>query len=462
MPVNSFDNYPMSWKPIIDKNAKPLYLTLAIQLEKAILDGTLVPGTKLPPQRELADFLDINLSTISKAFKVCELKGLLSATIGRGTFVSFSALSNPYLLTEQKQKNIIEMGATFPNFNSYEPLKSQLVAIANESTYTKLFGYSRLNDMVWQKDAAVKLIQKCGYQTSINHILFSNGGQNAITSILLGLCQHGDKIGTDPHTYPGIKTAASMLGIQLIPIHQKDNEMDAEALIDFCKNEKLKGIYVIPDYQNPTTHQMSLNQRKNLAQVARQYDIIIIEDATYHLLCKNPLPPIATFAPNHTIYIHSLSKIIAPGLRLAYLAVPEQFKQRLNSALYNMNISVSPLLTELASRIILSNQINTIIESHQNQTIKRNNLVNQYLSKYDCLGDSTCIFRWLKLPPHISGTEFESLAFRQRVQVYSAERFVVGNTPPENAIRFSVCTPTSFEELEAGLKILQKLLKSLD
>ena len=86
MPFNSFDNYPMSWKPAIDRNKKSLYLQLADKLEKDIVNGPLLPGTKLPPQRELADYLDINVSTVSKAFRVCELKGLLSSTIGRGTF----------------------------------------------------------------------------------------------------------------------------------------------------------------------------------------------------------------------------------------------------------------------------------------------------------------------------------------------------------------------------------------
>jgi DNA-binding GntR family transcriptional regulator len=69
-------------------------------LEQDILSGVLLPRTKLPPQRELADYLDLNLSTISKAFKVCELKGLLSTFVGSGTFVSYDTLSNAYLLED--------------------------------------------------------------------------------------------------------------------------------------------------------------------------------------------------------------------------------------------------------------------------------------------------------------------------------------------------------------------------
>lgn len=163
MPVNSFENYPMTWKPAIDRSVKPLYLSLANQLEQDIIKGSILPGTKLPPHRELADFLDINVSTVSKALKVCELKGLLSATVGSGTFVSFDALTNAYLLTDGKPKNLIEMGATIPEPFSYEPLMLQLKNIVNEHDFVKWFSYSRPGDVLWQKDAAVKLMYKGGY-----------------------------------------------------------------------------------------------------------------------------------------------------------------------------------------------------------------------------------------------------------------------------------------------------------
>ena len=88
MPVNSFENYPMSWKPDLSNTKPPLYLALARQLEDDIKAGALKPGTKLPPQRELADYLDINLSTVSRAFKICEQKGLLSASVGNGTYIA--------------------------------------------------------------------------------------------------------------------------------------------------------------------------------------------------------------------------------------------------------------------------------------------------------------------------------------------------------------------------------------
>lgn len=114
MPVNSFDSYPMSWKPDLSKTTGAKYLALAELLESDIKSGKLKAGTKLPPQRELADFLDLNLSTISKAYKLCEQRGLLSASVGNGTYVSSDATAEHALLCGKEDSHIIEMGAIVP------------------------------------------------------------------------------------------------------------------------------------------------------------------------------------------------------------------------------------------------------------------------------------------------------------------------------------------------------------
>ncbi|MFB5284898.1 PLP-dependent aminotransferase family protein [Peribacillus sp. Hz7] len=461
MPINSFENYPMSWKPSIDKTKKPIYQTIAGQLEQDILNGVLLPGTKLPPQRELADYLDLNLSTISKAFKVCELKGLLSAAVGSGTFVSYDALSNAYLLEDSKPKHLIEMGATLPDNASYEPLLLQLKSMLQETDYEKWFGYGRTGESLWQKDAAIKLIRRGGFETTVDHILFANGGQNAIAATLASLCKPGDRIGVDDHTYPGLKTVAAMLSVQIVPIKSENYEMSPTSFEYACKNENIKGIYLIPDYHNPTASFMSVENRKRIAAIAKKYNQFIIEDGSYHLLNQKPLLAVASFAPEQVIYIASLSKSLAPGLRLAYVAVPSQFKEPISKALYNLNITVSPLLAELTARTIVSNQFEVLIEGHREQTIRRNQIVNRYFADYTCLGVETGIFRWLLLPGEITGAEFEKLAAGQGVQVYAAERFVVGNSCPERAVRVSVCAPKTLEELEQGLITLKRLLNDL-
>ncbi len=386
---------------------------------------------------------------------------MLSASVGKGTFISYDALSNAYLLEDTKPQHLIEMGATVPDDASYEPLHAELKSMLEEPDYDKWFGYGRAGENLWQKDAAVKLMRRGGFETTVDHILFASGGQNAIAASLASLCQSGDRIGVDPHTYPGLKTVAATLGVQIVPIKSENYEMSPAAFEYACKNENIKGLYLIPDYHNPTACRMSVENRKEIAAIARKYNQFIIEDAAYHLHNEKSLPPVAAFAPEQVIYIASLSKSIAPGLRLAYVAAPIRFKELISRALYNLNVSVSPLLTELAARTIVSNQFEVIIKRHQEQTIRRNQIFNRYLTDYTYFGADTGIFHWLLLPGRITGAEFENLAAQQGVQVYAAERFVVGNSRPDRAVRVAVCAPETLDELEEGLSILKHLLTEL-
>ena len=88
MPVNSFEYYPLTWRPDRNNLTRPVYLSLAQLLENDILNGVLRRDTKLPPQRELADFLDINFTTVTRAYTICRDKGLIYGVKGSGTFVS--------------------------------------------------------------------------------------------------------------------------------------------------------------------------------------------------------------------------------------------------------------------------------------------------------------------------------------------------------------------------------------
>lgn len=460
MPVNSFEDYHMSWKPDFREVKGPLYKAIAEKLEDDIKNGLLTPGTRLPPQRELADFLDINVSTISRAFKLCEQKGLICATVGNGTFVASDAAANPFLIPEEGALEIIEMGPLFPETTITEEIVAQMKKMLSEPDFGKLFQYGRPGGTTWQKDTAAKLIKKAGYEVDTKQLVLANGSQNAITAVLAGLFQPGDRIGTDEFTYPGLKTAANMLGIRLIPIQQKNNEMTGEGLQFACKNENIKGIYVIPDHHNPTTHTMTVATRKTIAAIAKQENLIVIEDAIHTLLNESPLAPIASHAPEQVLYISSLSKVVSPGLRIAFIAVPDRFRKKLTEALYNMNISVTPLMAELASRLVISGAVEKIIERHRVHNRLRNAIVDRYLSGYRILGEPECIFRWLVLPEGFTGESFEAKAYHSGVRVYSAERFTVGNTKSINAIRLAIAAPESVSQLEEAMKNLKEILEN--
>lgn len=338
-----------------------------------------------------------------------------------------------------QNRHLIEMGATLPDNASYEPLLLQLKVCCKRQIMKNGLVMVGQGESLWQKDAAIKLIRRGGFETTVDHILFANGGQNAIATTLASLCMPGDRVGVDHHTSPGLRTVAAMFSVQLVPIKSENYEMSPTSFEYECKNDNIKGIYLIPDYHNPTASFMSVENRKMIAAIAKKYKLFVIEDASYHLLGEKPLPAVTSSAPETVIYIASLSKSLAPGLRLAYVAVRSQFKELISKALYNLNITVSPLLAELAARTIVLNQFEVLIEGHREQTICRNQIVNRYFADYTYLGVETGIFRWLLLPGQITGAKFETVAAGQGVQVYAAERFVVGNRCPERAVRVSVC-----------------------
>lgn len=462
MPVNSFENYPMSWKPDLSKAEGPLYKALAAMLEADIKNGTLIPGTKLPPQRELADYLDVNLSTVSRAFKLCEQSGLVCAAVGNGTYVASDAGTSSILSPSPDQMHLIEMGAILPHAKPNKIMVDYMQKMLSEPDSERLFQYGSIGGTTWQREAAVKWIGKVGYPVEADSILFAAGGQNAIAAILASLFKAGDRIGTDPLTYPGFKTAAKMLGIQLVPLEWKDNEITEEGLISACKNDRLKGLYIIPDYHNPTTHTMSLNTRKMIAEVVRKLNIIVIEDAINSMLKTSPLPPVAAFAPDQVIHITSLSKVISPGLRLAFVTAPEAYRTEISTGIYNQNIMVAPFLLELSARLIQTKKADSIAAERREYTRQQNRIVNHYLGEFEVHGEDGCPFHWIMLPEAFTGKSFEICARNEGVIVYSGERFLVGNSRTPAAVRISVTAAKNPAEFEKGIKILRSILKSED
>lgn len=458
MPFNSFEDYPMTWTPALQPSREPTYKALARQLEADITSGVLRPGTKLPPQRELADYLDINVSTVSKAFRLCELKGLLSATVGSGTFVAYDAVTNGRLIGEDGDA-VIDMGATVPEPSGNAVLMTLLREMMNGDRAERLFSYPASGAAEWQRDAAAALMARCGCTTDYAAILQALGGQNALTAVLAALFRRGDKLAVDDHTYPGIKTAAAMFGVQLVPVTGDALGMSPEALELICQREKVRGVYLVSASHNPTTVTMPDCRRRAIAQVIRKYGCLLLEDGTYQLM-HSGMTSICDDVPEQGIYLVTMSKVIAPGLRTAYLSVPEAYRQAVSDALYSMNIAVVPMMAELSARVIASGRFEEILESHRVETQKRSAVVERYFTPQTCRGQDTDIFRWLHLPPHVSGEAFAREAACRGVRVYPAEKFAVGKTVPAHAARLSICAPPALEELDRGMSTLYHLWES--
>lgn len=115
-----------------------IYAELSRQLTRDIQQGVLQPGDKLPPQRELADYLDLHLSTVTRAYTLCEEQGLICARVGRGTFVASDANTSPTLLYPAEDPPCIQLGTVFPPYNGSAELISFIQSVLTQPDIARL------------------------------------------------------------------------------------------------------------------------------------------------------------------------------------------------------------------------------------------------------------------------------------------------------------------------------------
>lgn len=456
MPVNSFENYLLTWKPAKSRLKAPLYQSIASCLEQDIRNGDLPSNAKLPPQRELADFLDVNLSTITRAYKICQNRGLIYATTGKGTFVSPGAAIPA---SDPNKSDSIDLGIIKPYYQFNTMVADVAGSILGGSHAGRLFEFhSTLGEAHHQRAARKWLAQfhmeKAGFD---ENIILTSGTQNAFVIALLALFKAGDKIAVDPYTYPNFKKLANQLQIQLVPIEADDLGMQPDMLEKQCRIADMKGVYLMPSCSNPTSITIPQARREMLAKIISQYNLILIEDDAYGFISDNADYPMAAIIPDNAIYLQGTSKSLSPGLRIAYMIFPGRHRTRIINTANNVNLKVPLLNAEIATELIASGAADEITARKKILAGERSELYRKYFP--DCgPGNPLSLFKWLPLPAGLDGYDFELQAQKQNVQVLCSERFAIGKTGDASAIRLAVCSPASISDLEKGLQIISHLI----
>lgn len=175
MPINSFEHYPMNWKPERSRLKGPYYLALASALEEDIMLGLLPAGTRLPPQRELADFLDLNFTTITRAYKICTQKGLIYAVTGNGTFVSPKGAQAATIPVDSLRKGCIDLGLV----SSFEECNCMVTEAVKKTAGRKyleqLLTYEDSGGVWHHKAAGAKWLEKIGISVPPQEVAIASG-----------------------------------------------------------------------------------------------------------------------------------------------------------------------------------------------------------------------------------------------------------------------------------------------
>lgn len=459
MPFNSFLNYPLSWKPDRQKLERPIYLSLALQMEKDIARGLLPPGTKLPPQRELADFLDINFTTVTRAYKLCELKGLLYAVTGRGTFVSANAAQSITISADGLPRESIDLGfvASFEQCNSM--ISETAKKVLEKRQFAQLASYDYPSGMPHQKAAGVGWLRDLGLETDPEHVAIVSGTQNGLALTLFALFDPSNRIAVDTYTYANFIDLAKMYHLQLVPVGGDSEGMSAELLEEQCRLNPIQGIFLMPSCCNPTTVMISERRKRELAAVIQKHRLTLIEDDIHAFLTAGVVEdyqgPIARFVPDQAVYISGTSKPICSGLRVAYASFGEPLRERMLRAVFTVNVKTSSLDAEIITELLGNGTAAKIIAEKKLLAVHANRLFDQYFPLAPRSGHPLSFYRWIPIRSVSSGREFEAHLQEVGVRVYHSDRFLSGGVAGQQYLRIALSSTRNTTELERGLEILK-------
>ncbi|MGC5781653.1 PLP-dependent aminotransferase family protein [Methylobacterium sp. NFXW15] len=449
-----------SWNPTIAGDAGPKYLAIVKALAEDIRAGRLPPGMRLPPQRALAKHLNVDLTTVTRAFNEARRTGLIEATTGRGSFVR-GPTSSPAERRRPDPSGSVDFSMNMPPqpaaAHLAERMEAGLSQLATSSGFLDRMQYQdSAGNMVDRAAAAHWLGQRLG-PLPVHSVLVGGGAQVVLAAVLDTLLKPGDALCVPALTYPGLRMAAERRGVRLIPVACDADGLDPDAFRERCNAERPRALYVVPTLDNPTTATLPRTRREQIAEVARSHGVAIIEDDAYGALPPDAPPPIAALAPDISWHIATLSKCVSPGLRIAYVAVPGTNEAvRLAAELRAINMMASPLTAALASQWIAEGELDTVVAAIRQENGLRQAVARVALQGLDVHAHSCGHHLWLRLPEPWRRGEFGAHARQLGLSVILSDAFAVGPAP--EAIRVSLGAAPDAETLRYGLSLLATLL----
>lgn len=447
------------WVPELEKNLRPKFVRLADAIERDVFSGRLKPGYKLPTHRDLADDLKMNVSTVTRGYAEAQKRGLISGTVGRGTFISADAVTSSSMVSfEPHAPGMIELGLANTFYDLDPDIQKGLKRLTRRRNLDSFLRYTDPRGLLEHREAGVQWAKRYKIDTTPENVLVCSGAQHALNCCLSGLFSSGDRIATDSLIYPGLKTLAAMLGIRLVPVLMDSEGMIPEHLDKICRRENISGIYLMPEVQNPTSISMPLERREQIAILVRRHNLTVIEDEAYGLTVESSLPPIASMVPDKSIFIAGVSKSIAAGLRVAFMVAHESLYEQLAKTILNTVWATPSLNVELISQWIQDGTADKTVRLKRQAAQDRFESVKNLLSNLKITGNTTGFFLWLSLPDHWKGYIIESRAREAGVNIFGAEKFAVGDTHVPPCVRLSLSGPKSIGELKKGVGILREIL----
>jgi DNA-binding transcriptional MocR family regulator len=441
------------------------YRKLVQELAAQIRSGTIRPGQRLPTHRDLAHRHKLSLGTATRVYAELLELGLVTGEVGRGTFarspIATAASSFHY---DREAPSVIDLSRNFMVL----PSQARQLRAATESELADQADELLLYQPHVGRDrdrivAANWLSDKLkNFEVEPSRIAICNGGQHGLTLSLLAATQPGDTVAVETFTYPGIKTLAQVLRLHLLPIATDSHGLIPEALEDACRSNSIKAVYCMPTLQNPLGITMPDYRRRSLAHVADRHNLRMVEDDAYGFLTEEAPSPIAALIPERTYYLRTVSKSLAPGLRVALIAAPLREIATLTRILRATTWTAPPLMAGIVTRWIVDGTADRIIAEKRIEMRKRYEMAKHILSSSVTIDDQKPgMHLWLKLPEGCRTDDVLVAARDHNVLVSPASLFYAGETlsTTPQAIRLCLGAPRDRNDLDRALHVVADTIK---
>lgn len=451
-----------TWKPLIQKGEDPLYITLVRAISEDIGSGRLQTGYRLPTQRELADELGIALGTVTRAYSEAERKGLVHGDGRRGTFVGTPPKVRSVLATLNRTVEVgVDFSRNHPAYSIDPDLATALRQIAKGAGVQKLLEYPPQAGFEHHREAGAQWLSSLGKQVSADSVFLTVGAQQAILATMAAECRPGDVIATEEYTYPGVKSTADILGLQLLGIEMDEEGLIPESFESLCRHKHVRLLYCSPTFQNPTNTVMSGERRRRVAEIAQKYDVSVVEDEILSPLMDSHPGYISNLMPEKGYTIVSASKAVAAGLRLGFVVAPTKAQARLIDILQLSSLGVPALMGEVFAQWYHDGVVDETITRRKKELAIRQEIARDILQGYKIRSHSTSYHVWLELPEGWSSMKFAIEAQMRGVATSPAEIFAYDSRSGINAVRLSVGAVSDRVHMRTGLEILRNILAGI-
>ena len=446
-----------TWASALQGGSGPRYLRLVDYIERAVAEGMLAPGERVPAQRALAALLGVDLTTVTRGFNEARRRALIEARGPLGTFIAA-----PRAELERRVDLSMNIPPPPAGIDTDALLREGLSRLLLRSDADLLMTYHIGGGSAADCATGAKWLEPMLGKIDPAQVAVCPGAQAALAALILAFTGPGEVVLSEPLVYPGLPHAVAQLGRRLETVATDAEGMLPDALEAACGLHGARLLYLNPTLQNPTAATMPETRRRAILEVAARCGLRIVEDDPYWRFAPEAPPPLARLAPAQVCYVCTLSKTLSPGLRTAFLTLPDAASRtRVLAALRSFSLMAAPLTNALALQWIEDGTAARIFEGVRAEAQARQRMAAQMLGPAAC--ENAGIHLWYALPSYWQARELAAAASTEGLAVAPSTAFeqglgTTGNTA--NAIRISLGATAERTRLQAALRRLSALLAS--